>query len=105
MLNAYSDEMHRKAGIYRRVVIVVAGVLALCGLMQGAAHSTEMETAPRYIFSWPVDAAESAPRGGTTKGVPVTLDKNPSTQWQALQAQDIDSFERDRRAILAMAGT
>lgn len=58
-----------------------------------------------YVFAWPLSADAPMPRGGTTKGVPVTLDKNPSMQWQALQARDLDSFERDRRAILAMAGT
>ncbi|MBB6094187.1 hypothetical protein HNQ60_003068 [Povalibacter uvarum] len=61
--------------------------------------------APRYTFSWPLDGATLQPRGGTTKGAPITLDAEPSKEWKALQAADIAAFERDRRAILSMAGT
>ncbi len=61
-------------------------------------------SSPRYTFSWPLDEDALKPRGGTTKGPPITLDKTPSPEWQALQARDISAFERDRRAILAMAG-
>jgi hypothetical protein len=45
-----------------------------------------------------------APRGGTTQGTPVTLRAEPTAAWQRLQEPDIARFERDRRAILAMAG-
>lgn len=61
--------------------------------------------APRYTFSWPLDAATLQPRGGTTKGAPITLDQEPSKEWKALQVAGIAAFERDRRAILAMTGT
>lgn len=61
--------------------------------------------APRYTFSWPLDGDTIKPRGGTTKGAPVTLDREPSPQWQALQEKGLSSLERDRRAILAMQGT
>jgi len=60
--------------------------------------------APRYTFSWRIEGDGLKPRGGTTKGAPVTLDTEPSTAWQALQAPGIGERERDRRAILAMAG-
>jgi hypothetical protein len=60
---------------------------------------------PRYTFSWPLDGDALQPRGGTTKGAPITLDYAPSLDWQALQATGLTSFERDRHAILAMAGT
>jgi len=60
---------------------------------------------PRYAFSWPIDGTALKPRGGTTKGAPVVLDTSPSPQWQSLQASGLSAFERDRRAILAMAGT
>jgi hypothetical protein len=59
----------------------------------------------RYTFSWPLDSVNLKPRGGTTKGVPVVLDREPSAQWQSLQAPALSTQERDRRAILAMAGT
>ena len=60
----------------------------------------------RYTFSWSViDACESLlPRGGTTKGPANDLDKRESDGWRALQAPKLTKFERDRRAILAMAG-
>ena len=45
-----------------------------------------------------------SPRGGTTKGLPVTLDKQASEPWQALQEAGISKLEQDRRAILAMTG-
>jgi len=61
--------------------------------------------APRYTFSWPLDGDTVKPRGGTTKGAPVTLDRNDSAAWTALQEKGLSALERDRRAILAMAGT
>ncbi|MBM0108294.1 hypothetical protein JM946_26485 [Steroidobacter sp. S1-65] len=59
----------------------------------------------RYTFSWPLDSGAPAPRGGTTKGAPVTLDLEPSKAWKELRAEGLSAPERDRRAILAMAGT
>jgi hypothetical protein len=59
----------------------------------------------RYTFSWPLDAQGLKPRGGSTQGVPVTLDLAPSPEWNALQAPGLSAQERDRRAILAMAGS
>jgi hypothetical protein len=58
----------------------------------------------QYIFAWPADEAKLKPRGGTTRGVPVTLDKQPSEAWRKLREPDLTPMERDRRAILAMAG-
>jgi hypothetical protein len=63
------------------------------------------DSADRYTFSWPIDGNTLKPRGGTTKGVPVTLDQAESAAWKALQATDLAPLERDRRAILAMSGT
>ena len=66
----------------------------------------QQSSAPaRYTFSWPLESGAPAPRGGTTKGAPVTLDLEPSKAWQDLRAEGIPVQERDRRAILAMAGT
>jgi len=44
------------------------------------------------------------PRGGTTKGPPVTLMSGPSRVWEHLREAGLEKKERDRRAILAMAG-
>jgi hypothetical protein len=64
------------------------------------------EPTKRYTFSWPITSDPAlAPRGGTTRGPELTLDKSPSAQWRGLQEPGLSSFERDRRAILAMAGS
>jgi hypothetical protein len=71
----------------------------------GPAASTPGASAqPRYTFGWPLDAGQPRPRGGSTRGVPVVLDREPSDAWRALRAPDLTARERDRRAILAMAG-
>jgi hypothetical protein len=72
--------------------------------------STEPSTdvtpaAQRFLFSYPfADGDAMAPRGGTSKGTPITLDDAPHPGWLRLQDEGLDDFERDRRAILAMAG-
>jgi len=59
----------------------------------------------QYTFAWRfVKGDAMAPRGGTTKGPPVTLIGEPGAAWQRLHEPGIDQKERDRRAILAMAG-
>jgi hypothetical protein len=59
----------------------------------------------RYTFTWQLGQPDApAPRGGTTRGPAVTLDNQPSKAWTALQEPGLSPFERDRRAILAMAG-
>jgi hypothetical protein len=57
-----------------------------------------------FLFGWgsiPVDRAES--RGGTSKGAPVTLAKPVALPSPAMAAAK-DDFERDRAAILSLAG-
>jgi hypothetical protein len=44
------------------------------------------------------------PRGPPPRAAPVTLDPAPGKEWQALREPGLSAFERDRRAILAMAG-
>ena len=65
-------------------------------------------TEPRlrqYTFSWKfLDESSLAPRGGTTTGSAVQPVSQPTAEWQALQVPGLSAFERDRRAILAMAG-
>jgi hypothetical protein len=78
--------------------------VALCSAPLWAAD-TPPASPPRYTFSWPLDGSGLMPRGGTTKGPAVTLDKSESPAWQRLQEKNISDLERDRRAILAMAGT
>jgi len=60
---------------------------------------------PRYTFSWQIGQANApAPRGGTTRGPAIELDEQSSASWKALQEPRLAPLERDRRAILAMAG-
>jgi hypothetical protein len=61
-------------------------------------------TTQRYTFTWQLGPDAPGPRGGTTKGPPITLDTEPTAAWKALQAPGLAAYERDRRAILAMAG-
>lgn len=61
--------------------------------------------ARRYVFSWNLsDHCAGEPRGGTSVGAPLTLDLDPSESWLRLQQPGLSDLERDRRAILAMAG-
>ena len=74
-----------------------------------AAHAQEPKKPPsaqasQFIFAWPLDEGKLKPRGATTRGVPVVLDTAPSPEWERLRAAAPNAFERDRRAILAMAG-
>lgn len=87
--------------------ILRAGILllALVGGLVPAAEPVAEPRGSRYTFSWPLGADAPAPRGGTTLGAPVRLASGPSPQWLALQAPGLAAQERDRRAILAMAGT
>ena len=72
---------------------------------ESASTATPATPAPRYTFTWQLGQPDApAPRGGTTRGPKVILEEQPSKAWQALQAPGLAPFERDRRAILAMAG-
>ena len=63
------------------------------------------DTARRYTFSWTYsENGAMRPRGGTTRGPAVRLRESPTEGWQSLQDPGLSRFERDRRAILAMAG-
>ena len=58
-----------------------------------------------YTFSWYFqDGSPLSPRGGSTRGTTVQLVTEPTAEWHALQEPGITQLERDRRAILAMAG-
>jgi hypothetical protein len=81
-------------------------VLALLPVAARAYESASPEAAgtSRYTFAWPSGEGALKPRGSSTKGAPVTLDTDPAEQWKRLHAPGLSTFERDRRAILAMAG-
>ncbi len=86
-----------------RCILFFAALLSTAA----AAEGSDVPATPehRFTFSYPFsDDDAMKPRGSSTKGVPVTLDTQVSAAWQSLQQAGIDSQERDRRAILAMAG-
>jgi hypothetical protein len=89
-------------------VNVIRSALAIAAVLCSAplfANDAPPASPPRYTFSWPLDGSGLMPRGGTTKGPAVTLDQGESPAWQRLQEKGLSELERDRRAILAMAGT
>jgi len=97
----------------RLLLISLTCALAI-GLLSGFAASDEAddgatqssESAHRlYTFSWLfTDDDAMSPRGGTTNGPPVQLHREASDAWKALREDGLPKLERDRRAILAMAG-
>ena len=58
-----------------------------------------------YVFAWPFVEGEMSARGGTTEGPPVETVRETTAAFERLRADGISKRERDRRAILAMAGT
>ena len=59
---------------------------------------------PQFTFAWPLGEGTLKPRGATTRGAPIVLDAAPSAAWRQLHEPGLSDVERDRRAILAMAG-
>lgn len=59
----------------------------------------------RSLFSWSqLNTCDLKSRGGTTTGSHITLDTELHAGWLSLQEEGLSQFEKDRRAILAMAG-
>lgn len=87
----------------RHLFLATLALAATGALAAGAAPASASASTAR-AFSWPADAGVPAARGGSSQGAPVTLDREPSPQWRSLQAPGLGAQERDRRAILAMAG-
>ncbi len=96
-------------GMRPRVPLLAVAVFALvttgCARRSGPPSAADGGVR-QFTFAWPYrTGSDAAPRGGTTTGAPVTLDPEPSAAWRALQEPHLQPRERDRRAILAMAGT
>jgi hypothetical protein len=71
------------------------------------AYEPQAGQAPKqsqFTFAWPLDERSLKPRGASTRGAPVVLDTAPAPAWQRLREPGLSALERDRRAILAMAG-
>ncbi len=81
------------------------GISLLC-LPPIVPAASQAKSAPLpYIFAWPfLQPTDMQPRGGTSRGTEVRLATEPSSSWQQLQQPALSVFQRDRAAILAMAG-
>jgi len=84
----------------------ISVMLGACSAKGYDSVAVSDQTPPRqYTFSWMFAESDSMkPRGGTTSGPEVQLDTRTSEAFAGLQAAGLDDRERDRRAILAMAG-
>lgn len=77
-------------------------VFALLSLVfvAGAAEETH-----QFTFAWPfAPEGEMAPRGGSTTGPEVNLVEQTREAFKRIHAPGLSKRERDRRAILALAG-
>lgn len=89
----------------RKAGFVAAAILLLVTTAAIGDTAAKGETSHQFTYAWPFSEQDTMqPRGGTTKGPAVVLDTKPSPAWEALRDSGISTFERDRRAILAMAG-
>jgi hypothetical protein len=78
-------------------------IAALASLALGCSASAPPSRSP-YVFAWPFVASSMEPRGGTTRGADVALATEPSEAWERLREPGLSAVQRDRAAILAMAG-
>ena len=83
----------------RLAILGLTFLIAAC-----AAGTTRVEAPSQFTFAWPLDEGKLKPRGASTRGAPVTLDAAPGDAWRRLHEPGLAPKERDRRAILAMAG-
>lgn len=85
--------------------VIVIGVVPVLMTNAAADDLGDTRAERQFTYSWQfVDEDAMRPRGGTTQGPSVQLDHSPNAAWQALREPGLSSRERDRRAILAMAG-
>ncbi|MGR8921755.1 MAG: DUF6607 family protein, partial [Gammaproteobacteria bacterium] len=84
--------------------VVLPLATLLLSLCAGAAEP-DGSAGPGYVFAWPfIDTAGMAPRGGTTTGPDMVLDGRPADAFVQRTDPALPDFERDRQAILGMAG-
>lgn len=100
-------EQSRDCAVLRWTGVVACALAFGCASQQTLTPSTPPPAeAPRaYIFGWSFLAEELRPRGGTTTGEGGEIETEPTDAWLRLQSDALAPAERDRAAILAMAGT
>ena len=90
----------------RSVLALMSALFVVQSLWAEDVLTSDDKPAPRqYTHSWMFsDADGMKPRGGTTAGPNVVLDQQVSVGFQTLQSTGLTRLERDRQAILTMAG-
>ena len=102
--NAAIPPIDHEPGItmMKMATVVVFGLLWAMAMGVSAADTGGDR---QFTFAWPfAENDDMKPRGGTTDGPDVTLVREPTDDWQAIHQSGLEKVERDRRAILAMAG-
>ena len=87
-----------------RISVAIVLSLLCCAAWAYEAGPKPAAQGAQFTFAWPLGEGALKPRGATTRGTPIVLDPVPSTAWQRLREPGLSDLERDRRAILAMAG-
>lgn len=88
-----------------RSVLAIVLFAAFLAPNANAKDKTATPQPSQFTFAWPLSENALKPRGASTRGVPVSLEQTPTAEWKALRAASkLSAFERDRLAILAMAG-
>ena len=93
------------SALSQRAFALTLILFASLSAMTAMAEEEDCSNARQFTFSWQfADQCNMQARGGTSRGTAVTLATGTSPDWQALKEEGISLLERDRRAILAMAG-
>src|SRR4051812_48266909 len=87
-----------------RITVALLLSLLCCAARAYEAGPRPAAPSPQFTFAWPLGEGALKPRGATTRGAPIVLDPAPAAAWQRLREPGLSDVERDRRAILAMAG-
>lgn len=100
----FSRTLSYRNSFYRNAIFLLVSLL-LTSAAATAADTSDCENLRQFTFSWQfIDQCNMQPRGGSSRGAPLTLGPEPHAGWLSLQEKGLSEFERDRRAILAMAG-
>jgi hypothetical protein len=87
------------------VVLLLMLLLGSINCASAQSEDADCSQARLFTFSWQFSpGCDMQVRGGTTQGAALELAEAPTDAWQALQNDGLEDFERDRLAILAMAG-
>ena len=92
-----------------KITLIFSVLLQLAFSCPSAAYSQdppiEDQEKKQFTFSWQFqDSDAMRPRGGTTKGSTVELSNKSNSAWRKLSNEENSNFEKDRHAILSMAG-